>query len=338
MNIEFQYFDYFIYGVFLSIILFFISGILIIKFKKKSRDIVENVFYERIFKNFDYKRIISKYFVKFFILIFLFLSVANPREYTATRKKQSSSCEIVFCLDISNSMLADDISPNRLEFSRQILLNILKNIEDDMVGLVAYAGTAAILQPMTSDLENVISMVKSINTDYILTQGTNIEEALMRSISLFNPSSSADRILILLTDGEEHEGQMKRILENFRELNIKLLIVGVGTVVGGPIPISNNLGKDYKRDNLGNVVISKLNENQLKELAQKLDGLYLQSKSISQISSVLLQEIDKAKRIDTERNIQSGYSNLYYIPLFVACILLLIDLIVFDYLYFILKK
>ncbi|GCD77766.1 BatB protein [Thermaurantimonas aggregans] len=338
MNIEFQHIEYVIYGILFALVLFTLSGILINKFKKLSRKIVENIFYEKIFKYYDYKRITSKYILKFFILILLFLSAANPREYTTTRKKESSSCEIIFCLDISNSMLADDISPNRLEFSRQIILNVLKNIQDDKVGLVVYAGTSALLQPMTSDLENVYSLVKNVNTDYILTQGTNIEEALERSISLFNPSSSADKILILLTDGEEHEGQMKRILENLRELNVKLFIVGVGTVVGGPIPVSSNFGKDYKRDKYGNVVITKLNENNLKELAKQLDGLYLHSKSTSQISSILLQEIDKAKRIETERNIQSGYSSLYYIPLIGACILLLIDLIVFDYLYFILKK
>lgn len=338
MNVEFQYLEYIYFGIFTSVIFIVLTGILLLKNYRTFKKIAELNFFNKIFKYYDKKRIVFKYSLRFFILIFLFLSAANPREYITTQKKQTTSCEIVFCLDISNSMLADDISPNRLEFARQTILNVLKNIDEDKVGIVVYAGSSAILQPLTSDYENMRFLVKSINTDYILKQGTNIEDALDRSVSLFNPSSSADKILILLTDGEEHEGQLNRISGKLKDLNVKLLIVGVGTLNGGPIPLSDGLRKDYKRDMNGNVVITKLREDLLKEVARQVNGLYLTSKSISQISSVLLQEIENAKRIESEKSMQSKFINLYYIPLLVACVFLFIDMIVFDYLHFIFKQ
>lgn len=338
MNVEVQYPEYIYLGISVSVIFIVITGVLLSKSYRTFKKIAERSFFNKIFKYYDKKRIVLKYSLRFFILIFLFLSAANPREYITTQKKQTTSCEIVFCLDISNSMLADDISPNRLEFARQTILNVLKNIDEDKVGIVVYAGSSAILQPLTSDYENMRFLVKSINTDYILKQGTNIEDALDRSVSLFNPSSSADKILILLTDGEEHEGQLNRISGKLKDLNVKLLIVGVGTLNGGPIPLSDGLRKDYKRDMNGNVVITKLREDLLKEVARQVNGLYLTSKSISQISSVLLQEIENAKRIESEKSMQSRFINLYYIPLLVACVFLFIDMIVFDYLHFIFKQ
>lgn len=337
MNIDWENISFVYYGF--GIFLILLIGVVYLHLWRKKRVslLAENKFLKNLVDSHNVFRVRLKYLLKLTAFVFLILSAANPREYIQKKIKDIISCEIVLCLDISNSMLADDITPSRLEFSKQVLLKVLSSLGNDRVGMVVYAGSAAILQPLTPDINMVKSQVRSIQPDFITRQGTNIEEAIDKSISLFDKSNISSKVLLLVTDGEEHEGNLANLARKINDLNIKLKILGVGTRNGSPIPIEDKNGKDYKRDVYGNVVITKLDESRLKDIAKKTNGEYYSSNGIQQTANLIIRDLDNLIRTEESRILPSGYLNLYFIPLIIACILILVDLVILDFLYFLIK-
>ena len=337
MNIYWENYHFIYYGIFVFVLCAVGTIFLIVWRKKRIESIAENHFLKNLLTAYNTSRVSLKYIIRSIVLILLILSVANPREYMQQKKNDLLSCEMVICLDISNSMLADDISPSRLEYSKQILLKLLSSLENDKVGLVVYAGVAVILQPITADINMLKAQIRSVKSDFISRQGTNIEEAIDRSLSLFDKSNISSKVLLLITDGEEHEGSLKNMAGKILDMNVKLIVLGTGTKTGGPIPMNDFNGKNFKRDIHGNVVITKLDESRLRELASKARGEYYTAGGLQQTVGLITNELDNLIRSDESRMLPSGYISLYYIPLILACILMLIDLVILDYLYFILR-
>ncbi|MFN3951842.1 MAG: VWA domain-containing protein [Thermaurantimonas sp.] len=337
MSIHWADFSYIYYGLIVTVL--YMMGLVYLRIwrKKRIKSLAESSFFKRLAIAYNPSRVRVKNILRFLVLLLLTLSVANPREYAQQKKKDFLSCELVICLDISNSMLADDISPSRLEYSKQVLFKLLPALANDKVGLVVYAGAAAILQPITSDIDILKGHIRNVKPDYITRQGTHIEEAIDRALSLFDKSSLTAKALLLITDGEEHEGSIKNITGKISDLNVKLIVLGTGTKSGGPIPITDGSGKNFKRDAMGNVVITKLDETRLKEFASKAKGIYFTAGGLQQTVDAIKAELDTLTRSEESRILPSGYSSLYYIPLILACILILIDLVILDYLYFIVR-
>jgi Ca-activated chloride channel family protein len=214
-----------------------------------------------------------------FVLVALGLSaiifaLANPRLGTKMETIKRDGIDIVFALDVSKSMLAEDIAPNRLEKSKQIINQIINNLQGDRIGLIAYAGSAYPILPMTSDYSIGKMYLQNANTNMLSSQGTALNQAINQATNFFDDDQQS-KLLILISDGEDHGDDANEALEIAKEKGIKIVTISVGSIKGGQIPLKEN-GKilGYKKDSNGEIVITKMNPESLKKIAEATKGKY----------------------------------------------------------------
>lgn len=209
-------------------------------------------------------------------LAFITFALVNPKVGTKLEEVKREGVDIVFALDVSKSMLAEDIAPNRLDKSKQIITQIINNLTGDRVGIIGYAGSAFPQVPITTDFSAVKIFLSGMNTDMVSSEGTAIAEAIELSKDYYDDENQTNRILFLLSDGEDHGGSIAQIAQEAAEKGIRIYPIGIGTVEGGPIPIRRNgILQYYMRDNNNEQVISRLGEDTMKEIARITGGEYL---------------------------------------------------------------
>jgi len=227
-------------------------------------------------------------------LSLLVIALVNPKMGTQLKTIKRQGVDIVFALDVSRSMLAEDIAPNRLEKSKQIISKIIESLGSDRIGIIIYAGNAYPLLPITTDHGAAKMFLQNADPDMVSSQGTAINEALELAKTFYDDDTQTNRFLFIISDGEDHEENSSAIAEEIVDLGIRTYTIGVGTNKGSPIPIHRN-GKfiGYKKDNNDEVVITKLNVETLKDIAEKGDGEYIYgnktSKTIEFVEELLLQ-------------------------------------------------
>lgn len=221
----------------------------------------------------------------------LSMALVNPKIGTRLETVKREGVDIVFALDVSKSMLVEDMAPNRLDKSKQIITQIINNLSGDRVGIIGYAGSAFPQVPITTDFSTVKLFLNNMHTDMVSSQGTAIAEAIELSQSFYDDEGQQNRILFLLTDGEDHGGNIQKLSEEAAKKNIRIFPVGIGTVEGGPIPIKQN-GRllHYLRDKDNEQVISRLGEETLKEIASITNGEYLYGRNTKEV-------VDRVKSI-----------------------------------------
>ena len=215
-------------------------------------------------------------------LAFFFLTIAlvNPKIGTKLETVKREGVDIVFAVDVSKSMLAEDIAPNRLEKSKQLVTQIINNLASDRVGIIAYAGKAFPQLPITTDYASAKMFLQSMNTDMLSSQGTAIDEAIKLAKTYFDDEEQTNRVLIIISDGEDHSEQAAIVAEEASKEGIRIFTIGVGDVKGGPIPEKRNgVVLNYKKDNQGETVITKLNEETLQNIASEANGAYIMGKT-----------------------------------------------------------
>lgn len=273
-----------------------------------------------------------KFALQLLALTMLILAAARPqygvREETVTRE----GVEAMITLDISNSMLAEDVASgqsSRLDASKQMLSQLIDKMVDDKVGLVVYAGDAFVQLPITCDYVSAKMFLNNIKPDLIQTQGTAIGKALQTSIYAFgDKESAAGRAIILLTDGENFEDDAVKIAEKADKAGIKVIVVGIGSESGSPIPIPGTT--DYMTDREGNVVVSKLNEVMCRQIAQAGNGIYVHYDSSNLALKAIKKELDKLGKEQLESHVFREYNEQYPSFVLIALILLVIDFFVFN--------
>ncbi|KJD33939.1 BatB protein [Tamlana nanhaiensis] len=219
-------------------------------------------------------------------LAFLCLSLAlvNPKIGTKLETVKREGVDIVFAIDVSKSMLAEDIAPNRLEKSKQLVTQIVNNLASDRVGIIAYAGAAFPQLPITTDYASAKMFLQSMNTDMLSSQGTAISEAIKLASTYFDDEEQTNRVLIIISDGEDHGQEAEAIAEAAHDEGVRIFTIGVGDVKGGPIPEKRNgVVLNYKKDSQGETVITKLNENTLKNIASAANGAYINGKNTANV-------------------------------------------------------
>lgn len=232
-------------------------------------------------------------------LAFLCLSFAlvNPKIGTKIETVKREGVDVVFALDVSKSMLAEDIAPNRLEKSKQLVTQIINNLAGDRVGIIGYAGSAFPQVPITTDFSSAKLFLGSMNTDMVSSQGTAITEAITLAETYYNDEEQTNRVLFIISDGEDHEGNVKAIVQEAAKMGIKIFTIGVGTVNGAPIPIKRNgILQFYKRDENNEQVITKLGEETLREIAANANGQYIDggnTKEVVESVTAILNGMDK---------------------------------------------
>jgi Ca-activated chloride channel homolog len=264
-------------------------------------------------------------------LAFFILAMAGPQFGTKLENKKTEGVEIMIALDVSNSMLASDIKPNRLERAKQSISKLVDRLNDDKIGLIVFAGEAMTQMPITADYVSAKMFLSSITPDLVPVQGTAIGSAIKLASVSFTPDTKSDRAIIIITDGENHEDDAMGAANAAKEKGIFVYTIGIGSPEGAPIPVSESGPQvNYRKDGEGQIVISKLDEKLLTEIATAGDGIYVRANNSQVGLNTIFDKIKKLKKGEFKSRQYSEYKNQYQWPLAISLILLLIELIVLE--------
>ena len=263
-------------------------------------------------------------------LAFFFIIIALARPQFGYKKKAviKESSEIVISLDVSRSMLAQDLKPNRLEKAKDMVLKIVEENPGEKIGIIVFAGSAMWQCPMTYDSRALKMFLRSVETSSLPMGGTQISDAVLLASKAVEKELSNGKVMILISDGEDHDSRIKEAINKAKKVGLKIIAVGIGTPNGSPIPVKDESGviKDYIKDRTGQVVVSKINANLLKSVATETGGKYFDAsvKDISGELSNAVRDLEKNKNKISERD---SKIDRFQIFLFVALVLLFIELL-----------
>lgn len=270
-----------------------------------------------------------KFSILMVALILLIVAAARPQYGQREQTIKRQGIEAIIALDISNSMLAEDVAPCRLDRAKQMLSKMIDQMVDDKVGLVVFAGEAYTQLPITCDYVSAKMFLNSITPDLIKTQGTAIGAALNTAIQSFgSEDSGASRAIILITDGENHEDDAAAVAARAKEMGIKVMVVGIGKPEGSPIPIPGT--NNFRKDRQGNVVVSRLNEDMCREIAKAGNGIYMRCDNTNTAMRALQKEIDTLATTEIETKVYTDYNEQFQSFVLVALLLLIIDFFIFN--------
>jgi Ca-activated chloride channel family protein len=263
--------------------------------------------------------------------LFLVLALVNPKIGTKLETVRSQGVDIVFAVDVSKSMLAEDIAPNRIEKSKQLVTQIINSLGSDRVGIIAYAGKAFPQLPITTDYAASKMFLQNMNTDMMTSQGTAIREAIELAKTYYDDEEQTNRILVIISDGEDHEGDAAEIAEEANDQGIRIFTIGVGNENGGPIPIKRNgVILNYKKDRNGETVITKLNEDTLREIAQEANGVYINGSSTSEVVDTIKDLLDKMDKKEFESKQIADFKDQFQWFLGFGILFLFIDIFLLE--------
>ena len=261
-------------------------------------------------------------------LALLIIGIARPQYGTKEQTVKRQGIEVMIALDISNSMLAEDVAPNRLERAKQMLSKLVDQMVDDKLGLVVFAGDAFTQIPITCDYVSAKMYLQSITPDIIPAQGTAIGKAITTCVSSFGTEDTEkSRAIILITDGENHEDNAQEAAKMAKEKGIHVFVVGIGKPEGSPIPDGRG---GFKKDRQGTVVVSRLSEEMCQEVAAAGGGMYVRADNSNTATRALEKEIDKLGKQEIETKVYSDYNEQYQSFIFIALLLLIIDFFIFS--------
>ncbi|MGJ8548239.1 vWA domain-containing protein [Winogradskyella wichelsiae] len=282
---------------------------------------------KRLSPNQSLFKSVLKVFVLCAAFACLSIALVNPKIGTKLETVRSEGVDIVFAVDVSKSMLAEDIAPNRLEKSKQLVTQIVNSLVSDRVGIIAYAGKAFPQLPITTDYASAKMFLQNMNTDMLSSQGTAISEAIQLSKTYFDNEDQTNRVLVIISDGEDHDGEALNVAEEAAEQGIKILTVGVGDLKGGPIPIKRNgVILNYKKDNNGETVITRLDETTLKDIASEANGVYINGRNTADVVSAIKGELDKMDKQEFESKQIADFKDQFQWFLGIGILLLFIDI------------
>ncbi|MBO4666070.1 MAG: VWA domain-containing protein [Paludibacteraceae bacterium] len=262
-------------------------------------------------------------------LALLIVASARPQYGQKEKTVKRQGIEVMFALDISNSMLAEDVAPNRLDRAKQVLSKLIDQMVDDKVGLIVFAGEAYTQLPITCDYVSAKMFLNTITPSLIRVQGTAIGDAIMTSIRSFgSEESDASRAIILITDGENHEDDAIAAAKAANEKGIKIFVVGIGKPDGSPIPIPGT--NNFRKDRAGNVVVSKLNEQMCRDIAAAGQGLYVRCDNTNTATRALQKELNTLATSEFETKVYADYNEQYQGFVLLAFLILVIDFFIFN--------
>jgi len=258
------------------------------------------------------------------------LMLARPQFGSKIEDVKKQGVEVIIALDVSNSMLAEDIQPDRLTRAKQAISRLVDNLDNDKIGLIVFAGDAYIQIPVTTDYISAKMFLSTITPDIVPKQGTAIGAAISLGIRSFTPGDGKSKALIIITDGENHEDDPLKGAGEAAKAGIIIHTIGIGSTEGVPIPIMRNGKKDFLKDSKGNTVITRLDENILKKIALATNGNYVRASNSNIGLDEIFADIKKMKKQDLQSTQYTEYNDQYQIFAAITLIFLLIDFIVMD--------
>ncbi len=268
-----------------------------------------------------------------FILIALAImifGIAGPQFGSKLTEAKRKGIEIIIALDVSNSMLAQDIQPNRLERAKQAISRLVDQLTNDRIGLIVFAGDAYVQLPITNDYTSAKLFLSSITPGIVPKQGTAIGAAINLAISSFSPQEETSKVIIVISDGENHEDDPIEAAQRANQRGVVVYAIGIGSPQGAPIPIASKGAQDFLRDRDGNVVVSRLDEETLSKVAITGGGKYIRATS-TQIGLVpLFEEINRMERVEFSQKVYSEYDDQYQYLFGLALIILILEFFILE--------
>lgn len=271
-----------------------------------------------------------KYWIKFILyavaLAFLIVGAANPKVGSKMEEVKREGIDIIICLDLSRSMNATDVKPSRLDQAKLFISKFIEELGGDRIGLIIFAGNAYLQMPITTDYAASSLFLESVSSDIVPTQGTAIGDALNLSIESFDKESQTSRAVLVISDGENHEGEAVDGAEEAQENDIIVHTIGVGTLSGGPVPLfRNGRQHDFQRDKDGNIITSKMNPDMLREVADAGEGSFFMLNNANETADAVRKELAKLEKEEMDARVFTDYEDQFQYFLAIALSLLLID-------------
>lgn len=265
-------------------------------------------------------------------LSFLILGLVNPKIGTKLETVKREGVDIIFAVDVSKSMLAEDIAPNRLEKAKRLVSEIINQLASDRIGIIAYAGQAYPQLPITTDYGAAKMFLQGMNTDMLSSQGTAINSAIDLATTFYNDEEQTNRVLFIISDGEDHSGNTTLgSVENARQNGIRVFTIGVGQSKGAPIPIKRNgVVESLKKDAEGEVVISRLHEPVLAEIADIGDGLYINGSNTEEAVEIIKEQLNQMDKKEFEAKQFAEYKDQFQWFLGIGLFFLFLDIFLLD--------
>ena len=267
-----------------------------------------------------------KFWLSFAALALIVVALARPQFGSKKETITRQGIEAVIALDISNSMMAEDIAPNRLEKAKKIISRLIDKFENDKVGLIVFAGDAFVQLPITNDFISAKMFLETISPALISRQGTDIGGAISLAMKSFTNTEGVGKAIILITDGENHEGGAEEAAKMAADKGMNVYVLGIGSLEGAPIPADSS--NDYRRDKEGNVVVTKLNEQMAQTVAQAGNGAYIRVDNTNNAQKILESEVNKLAKADVTTEVYTEFNEQFEFIAWIAFILLVIEAII----------
>ena len=269
-----------------------------------------------------------KFWLVFAAIGFFSVLLARPQFGSKLETVKRKGVEVIIALDISNSMLAQDVQPSRLEKAKRLVSKLVDGMENDKVGMIVFAGDAFTQLPITNDYISAKMFLESINPSLISKQGTAIGAAINLATRSFTPQEGVGRAIIVITDGENHEGGAVEAAKEAAEKGIQVNVLGVGLPDGAPIPIEGT--NDFRRDREGNVIVTRLNEAMCQEIAKDGNGIYVRVDNTNSAQKAINQEINKMAKADVESKVYTEFNEQFQAVAWIILLLLLVEMLILD--------
>jgi len=299
--------------------------------RKKQREFGD----PELIKKLSPEKSVFKHVLKIVIVLLaltsLIFALVNPKIGTKSETVKREGIDIVFAVDVSKSMLCEDVAPSRLEKSKQLVSQIINQLGSDRIGIVAYAGSAFPVLPITTDYGVAKMFLQSMNPNMVSSQGTSLDEAIKLSETYFEKEKGVSKLLILISDGEDHSESAEDAAEEAKKAGLKIITIGIGTEKGGPIPLrQNGVVESFKRDNQNNVVITKLNQQALETIAKTAKGGYINGNNTKEVLEYVKKALDNIEKTEFESQQFTDFNSQFQWFLGIAFALLCLDIFLLE--------
>lgn len=262
----------------------------------------------------------------------LITGLANPQIGAKMEEVKREGVDLIVAIDLSNSMLSEDLQPSRLHRAKQSISRLIDRLEGDRIGLIVFAGDAYVQLPITTDYSAAKLFLSTISTNIVPTQGTAIGKALALSLESFDMEAPQNKAIIVITDGENHEDDAIKMAKEAQSKGVFVYTIGMGTIEGGPIPIKSRSDriKGYRKDKQGKQIITKLNEVMLQNIAQAGNGSYIRANSTETGLNALFEEINKMEKEEISSKVFTDYKDRFQLFIGLALFILILDLFILE--------
>lgn len=299
--------------------------------KKKRKQFADLRLFNRLSPNYSNNKLGLKFVIYSLAIAMLSLAMVNPKMGTKMETMKRQGVDLVFALDVSKSMLAEDITPNRLEKSKQLISKTIDELTNDRIGIIVYAGGAYPLLPITDDYGAAKMFLSNVDTEIVPSYGTAIGDAIAMTDQFYDDANQKNKVLFIISDGEDHGSDAVEMAKIAHNRGVQIFTIGVGKSSGGPIPVKKD-GRviGYKKDNQGKVVVTQLKENTLREIADAAGGDYTDGTSTRAVVGHIEEVLNGMEKTEFESKVFAEYADHFQWFLGIALFLLLIDVFVLE--------